>query len=627
MKYIPCLQDEGTNGREMKLIVRVCDYDWGKKDDNVGEIVIDARELALSDEPKTFNLTRNGKQEMGNITLIADFVPTHALTPTSDRNQSSNDTSEETLVLKVLRANGLRSADWFSGNDVYIQVWRPPKKLPLSHFTGKKTEPRYRHYGKLSKEPMTWKFAFPTRADTPGSAILKAGDRAFVAYYIKVEIVKHEFSSWKNPSLKLPVIIIPARPAPTHALLSPYEIEHEDQIKKFKLCCCSCDEAGNVAIKVQMGRRAYAPGEKVDLRNSALLNNSSIAVRARVLLRQHIVLSTTRRGVPTTLNVMHRFQLSSKLVPPGSEVSLDELKITIPAVPPSFFGSKGSSVAFREPLIYSYTLSVHGKAESGHKVKVEIPILISAVPPKVSAIQEASTQNSSLQLFGDPFQIRKYAILDDKPCDTMTPITGLEDCNGQIVPAMTGGGNIYEADDCGNGTGYCQYEPQVVVFSSSNDAINTTENSSVLSLANPEQEHKAPTAPDTENEESIEMAYNYLLESLKVEYDSRLAVERWIKNYPNVAAKLTPEEFAGILRKIIFSLEQASIARELTIGFHINNGNLTTKYINAALEACPYSKIDIVRVMAPYVEDPQNKEYVLAYLYSYEREEASNLFP
>jgi hypothetical protein len=606
----------------MKLIVRVCDYDWGKKDDNVGEIVIDARELALSDEPKTYNLTRNGKPEMGNITLIADFIPTLALTPTSDRSQSSNNPSKETLVLKVLRANGLRKCDWFSGNDVYIQVWRAPEKLPLSHTTRRKL-PEPRQYVKLSKEPMTWRFAFPTRADTPGSAILKAGDRAFVAYYVKVEIDKH---SWKNPSFKLPVVIIPARPAPTPALLSPYEIESEDQIKKMKCCCFSCGEAGNVTIKVQLGRRAYAPGEKVDLRESAILNNSSIAVRARVVLRQHITLSTTTQ-TKRTLNVMHRFHLRSKIVAPRSEVGLDELKIIIPAIPPSFFGSKGTSVAFREPLMYSYTLSVQGKAESGHKVKVEIPILISAAPPKASAIQEASSQNSSLRLFGDPFQIRKYAILDDKQCDTITPITGLEDGNGQIVPAMTGGGNIYEADDCGNGTGYCHYEPQVVVFSSSNDAVNTSETSTVLSPTNKEQENEAPTAPDEKNEESVEMAYNNLLESLEVEYDSRLVVDRWIKNYPNVAAILTPDEFAGILRKIVFSLEQASIARELTIGFHINNGRLTTDHINAALEACPYSKMDIVRVMAPYVVDSQNKESVLVCLYSYEREEASNLFP
>ena len=44
--YIPCLPTEGEHGGgAMRLIVPVCDYDWGKKDDNIGEIIIDAKNL------------------------------------------------------------------------------------------------------------------------------------------------------------------------------------------------------------------------------------------------------------------------------------------------------------------------------------------------------------------------------------------------------------------------------------------------------------------------------------------------------------------------------------------------------------------------------------------------------
>jgi hypothetical protein len=595
----------------MKIIVRVCDYDWGKKDDNIGEIIIDARELALSNEPKTYNLTRNGKQEKGNITLIADFIPTIALTPTLD--QSSNDTSEETLMLKVLKANNLRKADWFSGNDVYIQVWRAPEGFPLPPPPGKKL-PEPSKSVKLPNKSMTWRFAFPTRADAPGSAILNAGDRAFVAYYVKAEIDK---KSWKNPSLKVPITIIPTRPAPTPALLLPFNVQHEEQIKKVKLCCFSCGEAGPVMIKFQVDRRAYAPGEIVDLANSEIFNNSSIHVRARVVLHQHIALSTTSKALERRFHAKHRLQLGHKIVAPHSEVNLDDLKIIIPAVPPSFFGSKGSAIAFREPLMYTYVLSLQGKAESGHKVKIDIPILISALPPKASAIRDASNQNIDVPVLMDTFRIREYAILDDKPCTTVAPVTGLEDEDGQIVTAVTGGGNIYEAEDSGNGTGYCHYEPQVVVFSSSNDALISSESST----------SNIPTAPDVEQEENVHDAYNELLDRLKAEYDSRLVVDQWIKKYPRVASKLTPEEVAGVLRNILFSLEQASIARELTIGFYKNHGQLTTDHVNAALEACPYSKMEIVRVMAPYVVDSHNKESVLVHLYSYEREEAANLFP
>lgn len=113
--YIPCLSTEGANGRPMRLIVRVCDYDWGKRDDNIGEIVLDAKELASRGDAVTFDLTRNGKPEQGTITLAAMFMPTSAITLDSDGSTSVQ--SSETLVLKVIRTNGLRKADWIGKND------------------------------------------------------------------------------------------------------------------------------------------------------------------------------------------------------------------------------------------------------------------------------------------------------------------------------------------------------------------------------------------------------------------------------------------------------------------------------------------------------------------------------
>lgn len=69
--YIPCLPNEG-NG--MRIIVRVCDYDWGKRDDNLGEVVIDARDLASQNDAVTFDLTRNGKPEQ--VRLCFSFSQT-----------------------------------------------------------------------------------------------------------------------------------------------------------------------------------------------------------------------------------------------------------------------------------------------------------------------------------------------------------------------------------------------------------------------------------------------------------------------------------------------------------------------------------------------------------------------
>ena len=123
--YIPCLPSEGSNGGPMKLIVRVCDYDWGKRDDNLGEIVVDVKNLTLREDEMTFDLMRNGKPEKGNITLTARFIPTQSITPPDTKGGKrvvSKIESTETLVLKVLRANELRKADWGGGNDGELNI-------------------------------------------------------------------------------------------------------------------------------------------------------------------------------------------------------------------------------------------------------------------------------------------------------------------------------------------------------------------------------------------------------------------------------------------------------------------------------------------------------------------------
>ena len=79
------------------------------------------------------------------------------------------------------------------------------------------------------------------------------------------------------------------------------------------------------------------------------------------------------------------------------------------------------------------------------------------------------------------------------------------------------------------------------------------------------------------------------------------------------------------MKNVLFSLEQVSVARELTSGMEI--GNLITDHILASIESCPFSKVEIVRAMAPFVSDPQNKDTILSQLYSFEKEEVSQCFP
>jgi hypothetical protein len=395
-------------------------------------------------------------------------------------------------------------------------------------------------------------------------------------------------------------------------LLSPYMIEDEDQIKSMKFCCFACGEAGLVRIKLN-SRRAYAPGETLQLTGSEVMNSSSIPVTVRVVLRQTTQLATTGRFECRTEG-SQRFEIASRVVDAGASVRLDDMNAVVPAVPPSFFGANGSSTARRDPLTFTYELSLQAKASSGHKVKVDMPVLISALPAKPQAIQEASTNSNQVPI-DSLFEIQNFAVTDDSPCDTVIMATGLEDSGGEVVPSAGGAANIYEVQDAGSSVNYYMYHPQVATFPSTFN--NTTE-------VNDEDNPYVPTSSSGNVEGDHATAYNALTESMKLSYDARLAVDEWIKKYPIAAATLTAAEFAGVLKNVLFSLEQATIARELTSG--MGSGVLSTEYILMSIEACPYSKLELVRAMAPYVSDPENKEIVLDELYSFERDEASKLF-
>ena len=119
-------------------------------------------------------------------------------------------------------------------------------------------------------------------------------------------------------------------------------------------------------------------------------------------------------------------------------------------------------------------------------------------------------------------------------------------------------------------------------------------------------------------------AYDALLSSMSTDYDSRLAVDKWIKKYPSSASSLSSKQFAKALTKVLFSLEQPVVARELMSG--LAPGVLTTEDIVKATKACPYNKTEIAIAMAPNASDPENKNVVLDQVYSYERPNISKMF-
>lgn len=121
-------------------------------------------------------------------------------------------------------------------------------------------------------------------------------------------------------------------------------------------------------------------------------------------------------------------------------------------------------------------------------------------------------------------------------------------------------------------------------------------------------------------------SFDQFLSSVEGSYDKRQAVGRYVRNNPEKASQLTPDQVAQILSKVDFSLEQASVAREIAAGFERSNG-FTCDHITSALGVCKYAVTDVAKALAPYANDPQNKDKVLDLIdFSFEKGDVAKFF-
>ena len=98
-----------TAPADFLIAVRVMDYDWGAKDDLLGEVLLSAKTLLeFPGSQLSFPL-----RPQGEVTVSAS-LETYAATGT------------QYLSLHCRQATGLRSGDWMSSNDVYVQAYQVP---------------------------------------------------------------------------------------------------------------------------------------------------------------------------------------------------------------------------------------------------------------------------------------------------------------------------------------------------------------------------------------------------------------------------------------------------------------------------------------------------------------------
>jgi hypothetical protein len=596
---IPC-----NDAKALNLIVRVMDYDWGKRDDLLGEISLNVSVLAGSGRTESFPLTRRGRPEKGEVTLSARILPFDAIFPKQSRSGAGISliaSKRECLVLQVHQATGLRKADMIGKNDVYVQVYEATEPVQSG-----KALPSPDKKVVLPQSETIFPFAFQLRNDAPGSAELQVQDQAYVRYYIRANV---DLARWKDPNFKRQITVLPNRPLPSLALLGKSLTETIDApMHNCKFCNCRCRLEGLVSLRLSMDRMAYAPGEKIDFTGSQVVNDTKSTMTATVSLRRHAVLRTAGNF---STKCTTDYYLTEFEIPPTSTTQIPNIDLRVPAVFPSFYGGVVGepSLAFYPCLKWAYVMDMRvgfkkGKCKgSAHTIT---PVLISAAPPYQRVL--ANISSSALPpTIPDAWAIFDHAVTGPEASDTCPTITGPED-GGMASNADQLGPLIlhYEHEDAGALEAPPLFQPIVNTFS--NPIVENTP-----AFSNGTGENKPPST--NTRQKSLEE----LLEGMDMSFDKRLTVGEWCRDHPQEVLELKPADLETILGKVTFSLDQPAVVGEFAAAFE-GTGKLTCSHVVAVMHACAYEKAEVAKLMASHVRDPENKERVLSLIdFDYER--------
>jgi hypothetical protein len=598
---IPC-----NDAKSLNLIVRAMDYDWGKRDDLLGEITLNASVLAGSGRIESFPLTRRGRPEKGEVTLSAKILPFDAIFPRRSRSGAEISllaSKRECLVLRVHQATGLRKADMIGKNDVYVQVYEATEPVQSG-----KALPGPDKKVVLPQSETIFPFAFQLRNDAPGSAELRVGDRSYVRYYIRANV---DLANWRDPNFKRHITVLPNRPLPLLTLLGKATTETIDApIHNCKFGGFKCCLDGLVSLRLSLDRRAYAPGETIDFTGSQVVNDTKSTMTATVSLRRHAVLRTaTGYSAKCTTD----FYLTEFEIPPLSTTKVPNIESRVPAVFPSFHGGLVPPFTFSSYpcLKWTYVIDMRvgyqkGKCKgSAHAIT---PVLISAAPPYERVLADISSSSPVNLAIPDPWAIFDHAITGPEASETCPTITGPEDggmtSNADQLGAMT---LDYELEDAGALSEPPLFQPIVNTFS--NPIVQNTPAPS----AGETGESKLPST--TTSKKSLDK----LLEDMDMSFDKRRTVGEWCRDHSQEVIELKPTDLSTILGKVTFSLDQPAVVGEFAAAFE-GTGKLTCSHVVAAMNACPYQKAEVAKLMAVHVRDPENKESVLSLIdFEYER--------
>jgi Domain of unknown function (DUF4476) len=430
-----------------------------------------------------------------------------------------------------------------------------------------------------------------------------------------------DLARWRDPSRRITISVIPNRPVPPLLLLAPVEMKMLDQPVHNKYCGCNCSKIdGLVSVTLVTDRRSYAPGEYIDFSGSTAVSDVSEPLLLRIRLIQYIVMRSSS-GFETTRFLKH--ELFRGECPANSNVDVARLfngRIRMPSVFPSFHGGVETPPTRTKYscLKWTYALELKiggGSGKSG--VSAYLPILVSCAAPYPQSVESAKSLFVASRVDDSPFSVLENTINSAGPCDTTPYITGAED-GGVLVPAYTYGTGVATntVEDAGAVGKNPNFQPYVNTF----DEVN------VKALSEEVRPLTFATSSDPVASSTVGVASSIapLLKDMEDSFDKRQSVGKWIRGHPLQATQLTPVQVKDILSAVSFSLEQPAVAVEVAVGL---GHKLTCEHVLAAVQVCRYQQVDVAKAMAPFVNDPQNKQSVLSQIeYSFEREAVSQCF-
>ena len=398
------------------VALRVLDYDFGKKDDVLGECFVDVDALLAAQGLTTLPLYRRqglvrsyGPQLVnGQPSVITLCAMPEAADEALKRMPPEFGQGARRVRICLVSANNLRAADMFGGNDVYCRLWeidaadaQPGKPLPDP--PARVTMPQARQ--------LTFPFTFQLPMNMPSTLEQVPG----VDYgFIRCSVYAHLDIAWRlNPSVRAYLSIVQPVIASLPRLLMPVGAAGSKPMYGVHCgCCCECclscfgagccenksDKLGDVALEASLARSGMAPGELVPFTRLRAVNGTE---RLSVLRIQFVrFFALTAYALPGRNASECVYTVFEAPVPAGGDVSLTPEVIvpllspdyhgwgdTAPPYPPQFRSWGTRWTRHDEPIrwrtVLRVTLDTPG---TPFDLQHDLPVFIAALPPAPSAL-------------------------------------------------------------------------------------------------------------------------------------------------------------------------------------------------------------------------------------------------